>query len=101
MAQHDKTTVRYGSEVYFTHTPPRYSFNFHLGFARMPAFGQKRKSAVTFQIDDRSTVLARKGKQKTRRSGFSVMDDDMNYAAFCFLRRATNPIRPRPASSIA
>jgi hypothetical protein len=31
--------------------------------------GQKRKSAVTFQIDDRSTVLARKGKQKPAEAG--------------------------------
>ena len=52
----------------------------------------------------RLRCVSRFEQQKTRRSGFCASAAELDYAAatsLCFLRRAMNPISPRPASSIA
>lgn len=38
------------------------------------------------------------GNKKPRRSGVKLNTAEIDQAALCCLRRATNPIRPRPAS---
>jgi len=41
------------------------------------------------------TSGAQKPKKKPRRSGVCVIAAESDYAAFCFLCRATKPSRPR------